>query len=143
MLQYGLPSEIFSVLAFFVSWSLWFLSVYWQFRRISNDKIHDFGLVLKITDKNHVSGLRKKVWQRNELTRKGTLSPSMRLLPLRTRTELLGYSVGGFTNEIESYSQLKMTHLAEKMHILTNQRKMTLTETCAHKNLCYTQKISH
>jgi len=49
----------------------------------------------------------KKVWQRNELTRKGTLSPSMRLLPLRTRTELLGYSVGGFTNEIESYSQLK------------------------------------
>ena len=67
----------------------------------------------------------------------------MRLLPLRTRTELLGYSVGGFTNEIESYSQLKMTHLAEKMHILTNQRKMTLTETCAHENMCYAQNISH
>ena len=52
--------------------------------------------------------------------------------------------LGGFTNTIESYLQLKMTHLAEKMHILpTNQRKMTLTETCAPEKLCYTQKISH
>ena len=33
---------------------------------------------------------RKLRGQKNELTRKGTLSPSMRILPLRTRTELLG-----------------------------------------------------
>jgi len=26
-----------------------------------------------------------------------------------------------------------MTHLAEKIHILANQRKMALTETCAHE----------
>ena len=32
------------------------VSVYWQlFYQISEDKIHNFGLILKITDKNHVS----------------------------------------------------------------------------------------
>ena len=48
--------------------------------------------------------LKIKLICENELTRKGTLSPSMRLLPLGTRAELLGYAVGDLTNEIESYS---------------------------------------
>ena len=46
-----------------------------------------------------------------------------------------------FTTKNDTFSR---DTLAEKMHILpTNQRKMTLTKTCAPEKLCYTQKISH
>ena len=86
--------------------SLWKFSVCLQFYRIIGEKSIISNLFKKITDKIMCLTWtsRKLRRQKNELTRKGTLSPSMRLLPLGTRTELLGYSVGVFTNEIESYS---------------------------------------
>ena len=87
--------------------SLWKFSVCLQFYRIIGEKSIISNLFKKkLTDKIMCLTWtsRKLRGQKNELTRKGTLSPSMRLLPLGTRTELLGYSVGVFTNEIESYS---------------------------------------
>ena len=66
---HSIYTQIFSVKMFFVRSFKSLVSVYWQFYQISGDKIHNFGLIFKMTDKNHVSASNE---QKNAMTKERT-----------------------------------------------------------------------
>ena len=119
--------------------------VYWGFYRIFIVLIHNTGFILKMTDKIMCLAWtsRKSDWKERTSERRDFKS-FFSLLPLGTRTELLGRSFPeGLTNEI-LFRTKNLTNFAEKNAYFNKSEKMISTENqCYLKIVPYCRKIFH